>query len=386
MKRLNKLQLLVILVYIVACIVLYFSTQAYIKSKDSRLEIEAKEQFQEFFSEQKTFVATEYSEGKVTYSSTPISEYYKLASKGTGFSKWIDLYELYELEPNQGEYGWALSVIEASETEEGAFLLSEIRPQLVGFKRDDYSRIRPHSVQGAIDRFFNTYISNYQKYIKEDLSADDIIESISNKYYRYFKSDKPIGEEKYYFAQDRDYVVTTLVSPLAYYQLKYNEAENPKAKDKKNTLIWGYIILTLCLGLGIWGVKFIEQRQVIQENETFKDKLLRRCNPTQFMKPYDEKKVSLANDLYEKILKTDEEDIEGLKLLRKDAEKLLGIDFYDKKLLSNLLSITNPKRYMKPYDAEKVRLANQLHTKLRTQRMGIEELEAIEQEIYDKLI
>lgn len=96
--------------------------------------------------------------------------------------------------------------------------------------------------------------------------------------------------------------------------------------------------------------------------------------------------IALANDLYAKINNTDEEDLENLRLLRKEAEKNLEINFFDKKLLRNLINITNPKRYMEPYDAEKVKVANQLHTQLRNQKHGIKELEIIEKEIQEKLL
>lgn len=389
MRRFNKLHLS-ILIYIIACIVLIFSARSCINSKDNRLKAEATENLDNFFSEHEKLVTTEYSDENASYKSTPSSEYYNIASGEEGFSKWVDLYGLYILTGEQGKYGWALNIFE--KLDEG-FSLSQIHPSLVGFKRDYYSMVRPHSVKGAVNRFYKFYTaddkSEYSKYVNEDVSVEDINEAISNDYYEIVlseKLDKDTKSKKYIFAEDRDYIVVSSIATVAKYQLQYRAEENPKGKDLRNTLIWGFVILTLLLGLSIAAIILLKERLVKQETETLKDKLLRLCNPSQFMKPYDEKKVSLANDLYEKINNTDEEDLEKLRLLRQEAEKTLGINFFDKKLLKTLLYNTNPKHYMKPYNAEKVRIANQLHMKLKKGNISVEELESIEREIQEKLI
>ena len=104
------------------------------------------------------------------------------------------------------------------------------------------------------------------------------------------------------------------------------------------------------------------------------------------MKPYDEQKVSIANDLYEQITKVSAKNITKLKVLRKEAANSLGISFIDEELLKELVSLSNPERYTKPYNSEKVKIANQLYTRLTSKGLDIDDVENIQKEIQEKLL
>lgn len=108
-------------------------------------------------------------------------------------------------------------------------------------------------------------------------------------------------------------------------------------------------------------------------------------NPQLFLKPYDEVKVTIANDIYEKIISTPVEDKYTLKELRKEATNKLGVVFIDNEKKKDLLAASNPKKFMKPYNAEKIRIANQLFSKLQNECIDVDDFEIIEQEIKNKL-
>lgn len=99
-------------------------------------------------------------------------------------------------------------------------------------------------------------------------------------------------------------------------------------------------------------------------NETYYQRLKRLCNPENFMVDYDKDKVDIANNLYSKILNTKSDDKATIIELLKEAEENLHINFLDEVELTRLIDKLNPKNYMNPYDAEKVSLANELYDKI----------------------
>ena len=96
------------------------------------------------------------------------------------------------------------------------------------------------------------------------------------------------------------------------------------------------------------------------------------------MKPYDENRVSSAIELYNMILNTQDDDIDDLKRLRKEVCVRLNVNFVDQERRRELRSLSNPKRYLNPYDAEKVKIANDVYTKLEDAKIDIDSFENIE--------
>ena len=166
--------------------------------------------------------------------------------------------------------------------------------------------------------------------------------------------------------------------------------------DNKNRLIVGGIIssvLFLCIliPLIVKGIrnenKKREQKEEYEKkiNETIYDKLNNLCNPANFMNPYDKEKVEKANAIYEQLMNIDSSDIETLKKLRQQAIDELNINFINAEYLQNLKLKCNPERFLNPYNAEKVRVANEIYNKLLVNENNIDILEEIEKEIKDKL-
>lgn len=98
--------------------------------------------------------------------------------------------------------------------------------------------------------------------------------------------------------------------------------------------------------------------------ETMYERLKRLCNPAKFVDNYDKEKVDVANNIYSKLMSIDQNDEQAIDELVVIAEKDLRINLLDEYRFIYLKNRLNPKKYMEPYDAEKVTLSNELYSQL----------------------
>ena len=110
------------------------------------------------------------------------------------------------------------------------------------------------------------------------------------------------------------------------------------------------------------------------------DELKQRCNPANFMDPYDAEKVEISNGLYSK-LNQYKDNIPELIKIRNIAIKKLGVHFSSKELFETLSSIYSPQQYTgENYDPEKLSVANTVYSKILSNKDDIINLEKIVQE------
>ena len=111
-----------------------------------------------------------------------------------------------------------------------------------------------------------------------------------------------------------------------------------------------------------------------------------RCDPQNFMQPYEPEKVSRANKLYSEILSIDKNDDEKLKLLRLRAMEELGIKFSTEQLFEKLIAACNPKNFTgDSYNKERLELANGLYQQILMNADDIFVLEEIEEKAKELL-
>ena len=104
-----------------------------------------------------------------------------------------------------------------------------------------------------------------------------------------------------------------------------------------------------------------------------------RCDPQNFMEPYEPEKVSRANKLYSEILSIDVDDDEKLKMLRLRAMEELGIKFSTEMLYKELTTACDPRIFTgNNYDKERLELANRLYQQVLMNADDIFALEEIE--------
>ena len=114
--------------------------------------------------------------------------------------------------------------------------------------------------------------------------------------------------------------------------------------------------------------------------------LKKKCDPANFMDPYDPVKVAIANELYSQILDY-KEDEAVLKRIRQNAIDKLSIKISTEKLYKELLYECNPKLFIgQRYNKELLDLANQLYPSILKSADDIIALETIKgkaRKIYD---
>lgn len=111
--------------------------------------------------------------------------------------------------------------------------------------------------------------------------------------------------------------------------------------------------------------------------EELKDK----CNPQKFMSPYNKEMVDMANRLYKRLLDTSESSTTALKEIRGQAMQQLGVQISTKELYQKLLKHCNPENFMNPYDFEAVQSANEYYALVEEYRNDIGELERLNGEV-----
>lgn len=166
--------------------------------------------------------------------------------------------------------------------------------------------------------------------------------------------------------------------PITFRITKVKDIEKEEIKKILTTWIIRLTIVFVLLYLLI----FIRERKLaILAKEPLHSKLLRLCNPSRFMKPYNKEKVEKANSIYKELVEINENDTDKLKSIRKRAVQELGVNLLNKNEIEMLKEKANPKNFIKPYRPNKIEKANELYDKLLLNNLDIDEIEEIEQQI-----
>lgn len=122
------------------------------------------------------------------------------------------------------------------------------------------------------------------------------------------------------------------------------------------------------------------QRSEEKQYESLYEELLEKCNPNNFMQPYDKEKVDTANTIFAELRSNPYATDYELKEVRLKAVQKLGIHISTQRILDYLMKYCDPQRYTDrdPYDAELVFQANALYSQILDNKDDIFELEKIE--------
>lgn len=175
------------------------------------------------------------------------------------------------------------------------------------------------------------------------------------------------------------YQVYNRMQRTAIWELKYDWRFDNKSRDLKKYRIWWAAIITLLMLGSVIPLAIIENKKKKIEEETLQERLKRLCNPQNFMKNYDMKKVETANALYQRLMTVGLGE-SALNEISQTAITELGITLIDETRLKKLKEKVNPQQYMKPYNAEKVSLANELFARISKTELTYEEYIEIENE------
>ena len=145
-------------------------------------------------------------------------------------------------------------------------------------------------------------------------------------------------------------------------------------------LIWNIkiSIQTILFLLLVGPLLYLEIRSRKSLNESLYDKLKRLCNPSLYMKDYNKERIDSANDLYKRITETALDDQETLLQLASEAEEKLSVSFVNVEKILLLKKQVNPKRFLNPYQPEKVSLANELYAILNKEKVSYADIIEVE--------
>jgi len=412
MKTKRKI-LIVIIGYIVAIIALILGTNYYIENKTKKLWLQASERFENFFRNQDQFVDTRYANRTVRYSQTTNPEtkpqtFFSEDLLETWNEKHADIYKYFKIDPMYDGYdGWNFFV--AKKLYLYTMVIYQIYPSYVGYRKQKNSYMYNWipSVETCVNEAYefwtnnskSQYIDYYQRGNKNRI--EDLIRNVPNEYFGWnLDKDKiqpvftegEIGTMGYMY--NNYYKVFIESTKWETYEIE--RRDDAIESDKYQRIIIGGIILTVILlgflmPLIIQNMRFEKIKREHDEeyerkkNEPIYEKLKNLCNPANFMNPYDKQKVEIANSIYEQLMKINPSNIDALKGLREKAMNELELNFINAEYLQHLKEQCNPERYLVPYNAEKVRIANEMYQKLIENENNIDILEEVEKEIKEKL-
>ena len=283
---------------------------------------------------------------------------------------------------------------------------TKIFPYAIGYRRLESPFLYNYapSVQSAVEEAFDYYTKNEDSPYLESIRNTSVeemmgIEELDNEYYTIAKDYYPqihvsgdcIDEnddekgngysicpiKKGYMQNGFYRVFIAETQPETYSIVKKG---NPDIEERNKLWIFGAIGLTIVMLVIVVPLWIIHNKRNKIKFESLHDKLLRLCKPSNFMKDYDKEKVDKANEIYQRLMEIKPDDKETLMSLQAEAVASLGIVLIYKEKLKDLTDKVNPQRYMNPYNAEKVKIANDLYSRLTKEGLTYEEFAQIEEE------
>lgn len=421
--------IIAIISYLFLMLAMFVGTDQYIKSKDERLKKGLQNQIDEIFANREKLIAVlssghpvKYNEMSIPPIPKPTTEFDSIMFNIEAYKKGMspkeewkenygDLYKMYHLHWKDSEAslnnlhpeGWVLY----SYARFGLTLgRTKIFPYAIGFKRLDSPFLYNYapSVQSAVEEAFEFYTndehSSYLDAIRnthvEDLIA---LEHLENEYYNLVidfdpqihvsgdcidgNEEKTVNDhstcpiKKGYMQNGFYRIFIAETQPQTYSIVKKG---HPDTEERNKLWMFGAIGLTIVMLVIVIPIGIIESKRTKMKEELLYDKLKRLCNPSIFMKDYDKEKVDKANDIYQRLMEIKPDDKDALMSLQAEAVESLGIVLIDDEKLKELIEKVNPQRFMNPYNAEKVKIANDLYSRLSKEGLSYEEYMKIEEE------
>lgn len=156
---------------------------------------------------------------------------------------------------------------------------------------------------------------------------------------------------------------------------------------REGNIKWEEISKVMRDGKNPSGTQEAIEAHKISHSETYESlymELLDKCNPRNFIEPYDKKKVDAANLIYKALLESKPSygcySNQEIRNIKDQAVRELGISISDS-LYRKLINYCDPKRFMEPYDFEAVQVANEFYSLVEKSKDDIVELEELQHKI-----
>ena len=156
---------------------------------------------------------------------------------------------------------------------------------------------------------------------------------------------------------------------------------------REGNIKWEEISKVMRDGKNPSGTQEAIEAHKISHSETYESlymELLDKCNPRNFIEPYDKKKVDAANLIYKALLESKPSygcySNQEIRNIKDQAVRELGISISNS-LYRKLINYCDPKRFMEPYDFEAVQVANEFYSLVEKSKDDIVELEELQHKI-----
>lgn len=376
------------------------------------------------------FVSNDDGFFDVAYSGSPVRRYKKVAipSKPTkgGLAaidpsidekigddwkqSYGDLASLYELNwgdnyPNREDNGWCIIRIYCGGTDKDFIQTNTIFPYKVGLKKTEWGNF--YTVEQAVNEAFEFYSTNPKSSMVDRFSKGSNnrlwskIHDYSNEYFWIVENQNPNSWKAgipIYHPEGKSYDEAQRTIPYengwmhnGYYRVfiaatqekhyMIQEKDWVVNENRNKLLLWWGIGLTALFQSIIIPLTIKERKVNKRKSETLYQRLCRLCNPSNFLKDYNKEKVDKANEIYQRLIEIKQDDKEALMSMQAEAVSSLGIALIDGEKLKDLIDKVNPRRFMNPYNAKKVRIVNDLYSRLTKEDLTYEEFAQIEEEL-----
>lgn len=288
--------------------------------------------------------------------------------------------------------GWGLGVREnwTGGTEGRRIVEYVITPYAVSFRSESNYVKGYFSIEDILDAAYKFYTKNDQSDYKRSLVSNvgPFINKpyIDNSFFSLEEDTKGIpflfGISMYadygtYMYTDLYYVFIKAYGRKCYELVQNKDFINNKKEqyivNKKNMIVmWGLLSISL-LTIICLICSYLIYKDLKESKQTLLKRILSKCNPKEYVKNYDGHLLDIANNIYRQAIITDVNDDEEIMKLASLAESGLGIVLISKSDIRSLKKKCYPKRFMNPYNPEKVAIANDLYTKLNQEKLSCAE-------------
>ena len=294
--------------------------------------------------------------------------------------------------------GWGLGVRENWTGGIGGRRIVEyiITPYAISFRKENSFVNSFFTIDEILDNAYQFYTEDDQSDYKNSLvsNVEPFINEpyIDNPYYRLEEQGNPFLSDRSMYADYSTYMYNDLyyVFVKAYgrkiYELVPNEDYINKKReqyigDEKNMIVfWGLLSISL-LTIICLVCAYLIYKDTKESKQTLLKRIKSKCNPKKYVNNYDGRLLDIANNIYSQALVTDINDDEEILKLASLAESELGVVLVSKSDIRLLRKKCNPKRFMKPYNPEKVAAANELYTRLNQEKLSCAEYLEIENKL-----
>lgn len=288
--------------------------------------------------------------------------------------------------------GWAIGY--ADRIDEDSYVCFIIHPDWVGSTSGSMNNYEiSKALESTLDFYLNNKRSNYYGYIDNKSVSDFMSLALARIGARlnHFENDSTLCMN--YNAIDYINIGTSNVhitcSNKKGYKLKYCNEYDKVTKDRyieesRNKVTTAFFIAISILLIFLVVLLVFNARVHKRIKQTALQRIIRHSKPNLYLKEYDCKKVEIANSIYKKALSTDESDESAILELCDRIENDLGVTLIEKTEIRDLQNRCNPKKFINPYNAEKLEKANNLFAILQEGVIGYRSLVAIRKEV-DKL-